>query len=143
MHSVPRFTICAMILLGSACAWMPTPASAVTLSWSYEYSGTGTVGFGSDATLNIGGVCSSQCVIGIGIAITNGSGAPWDPSIPSGWDVTASARITDNLGDNVFVGNVFTGDYTSGTHHPVFGTFFTASALPSVLDISTSSIGQF
>ena len=75
-----------------------TAASASTLS--YEYSGTSSVSFQSDTTLNLGGTCSSPCVIFADMTI-DGSGPEFNPSIPSGWGAGASATITDNLGDTM------------------------------------------
>jgi hypothetical protein len=132
-----RVAVCAMVVL-TAGAGSATRASAVTLS--YEYSGTGNVNFQSDTIVNIGGTCSSPCVISALMTI-GGTGPVWDPSIPSGWATFASATVTDNLGDIMSLG-VNTGNYTSGTKHPIFGSIFFASVLPSALDISTSSFAS-
>jgi hypothetical protein len=132
-----RIAISAMVVL-TASAGVPTRASAVTLS--YEYSGTGSVSFQSDTILNIGGTCSSPCVISALMTI-GGNGPVWDPSIPSGWGTFAFANVTDNLGDTMSLG-VNTGNYTSGTKHEIFGSIFFASVLPSILDISTSSFAS-
>jgi hypothetical protein len=133
-----RAAICAMVVLTTGAA-LPTSASAVTLS--YEYSGTGDVSFQQDTTLNIGGTCSSPCVISAVMTIS-GNGPVWDPSIPSGWGTSASATVTDNLADVMSLG-VTTGNYTTGTKHEIFGAVLFASVLPSILDISTSSFAIF
>ena len=96
-----RVAICAMVVL-SASAGAATSASAVTLS--YEYSGTGSVGFQSDTTLNIGGTCSSPCVISATMTIA-GNGPAFNQSIPSGWGAGASTTVTDNLGDTMLLGS--------------------------------------
>jgi len=132
-----RVAFCGMAVL-TACAGGPTSASAVTLS--YDYSGAGYVIFQSDTILNIGGTCSSPCVISALMTIS-GNGPAWDPSVPSGWATSASATVTDNLGDIISLG-VNTGNYTSGTKHQIFGAVFFPSVLPSSLDISTSSFAS-
>lgn len=121
-----------------ASAGLTARASAVTLS--YEYSGTGNVSFQSDTILNIGGTCSSPCVVSA-IMTISGNGPVWDPSIPSGWGTVASATVKDNLNDIMSLG-VSTGNYTSGTKHEIFGAVFFPSVLPSSLDISTSSLAS-
>jgi hypothetical protein len=98
------------------------------------------VSFQSDTALNIGGTCSSPCVISALMTIS-GNGPIWDPSIRSGWGTFASATVTDNLGDIMSLG-VNTGNYTSGTKHEIFGGVFFASVLPSTLDISTLSFAS-
>jgi hypothetical protein len=128
-----RVAIYAMVVF-AASALVPTGASAVTLS--YEYSGTGNVGFQSDTTLNIGGTCLSPCVISAVMTI-RGNGPAFNPSIPSGWGAGASTTITDNLGDIMSFG-VNAGDFP-GTEHQIFGSFLLASILPSNLNISSSS----
>lgn len=136
---VPAFTklaIGAMVLL--LADGLTTNASAVTLS--YEYSGTGNVSFQSDTTLDLGGTCSSPCVVSALMTIS-GNGPVWNPSIPSGWGTGASATVTDNLGDTMLLG-VDTGNYTTGTKHEIFGGVFFPSALPTTLDISTSSLAS-
>jgi hypothetical protein len=132
-----RVSTCAVVI-STVAAILPTKASAVTLS--YEYSGTGNLSFQSDTTLNIGGTCLSPCVVSALMTIS-GSGPAFNPSIPSGWATNASATVTDNLGDTMLLG-VNTGNYTSGTKHEVFGGAFFAAALPSSLDISTSSFAS-
>jgi hypothetical protein len=112
----------------------PTAASAITLS--YEYSGTGNVNSQSDTILNLGGTCSSACVISAVMTI-DGNGPAFNPSLPSGWGAGASATVTDNLGDTMSLA-VNTGDFP-GTGHQIFGNFLLASILPSTLNISTSS----
>jgi hypothetical protein len=125
-----------IVLLIVGCG-LTTSASAVTLS--YEYSGTGSLSFQSDTTLNIGGSCSSPCFVSALMTI-NGTGPAFDPSIPSGWAATASATVTDNLGDMLSLA-VNNGD-TPGTIHEIFGGVFFPSTLPSTLDISTSSLAS-
>jgi len=132
-----RLAFCAFIVL-AASAGLTARASAVTLS--YEYSGIGNVSFQSDTTLNIGGTCSSPCVVSA-IMTISGDGPVWDPSIPSGWGTVASATVTDNLNDIMSLG-VSTGNYTSGTKREIFGAVFFPSVLPSSLDISTSSLAS-
>jgi hypothetical protein len=132
-----KVAVCAMVVF-AASAGLPTSASAVTLS--YEYSGTGNLSFQSDTTLNIGGTCSSPCVVSALMTI-EGTGPAFNPSIPSGWATSASATVTDNLGDIMLLG-VNTGNYTSGTKHEIFGGVFFPSTLPSSLDISTSSFAS-
>jgi hypothetical protein len=124
---------CVIVLVASNL--MPTTASAVTLS--YEYSGTGNVSFQSDTTLNLGGTCSSPCVISALLTI---SGTGPARSATSGWESQAFANVTDNLGDAlnlaVDAGNVGTNNLKDG------GVFF-PSVLPNTLDISTSSLASF
>jgi hypothetical protein len=133
-----RVVICTMVVLTTGAA-LPTSASAVTLS--YEYSGASDLSFQQDTKLNIGGTCSSPCVVAALMTIS-GNGPVWDPSIPSGWGTGASATVTDNLGDVMSLG-VTAGNYTTGTKHEIFGAVLFASVLPSILDISTSSFGVF
>jgi hypothetical protein len=117
-----------------------TNASAVTLS--YEYSGTGNVSFQSDTILNIGGTCSSPCAVSAEV-IMAGTGPAYTPPVPSGpsgWGAFASATITDNLGQIILL-QANNGD-VPGSEHPVFGGVFFASALPSTLDISSSSFAS-
>jgi hypothetical protein len=128
-----RSTISAMVVCCSVVACLP--ASAVTLS--YEYSGTGSVSFQSDAILNIGGTCSSPCVFSTLLTIS-GTGPAASPT--SGWATQAFATITDNLGDNLILG-VNAGNV--GTNHPINGGVFFPSILPSTLDVSTSSLASF
>jgi hypothetical protein len=128
------------IVIVTANAGSTTNASAVTLS--YEYSGTGNVNFQSDTTLGIGGTCSSPCVISALMTI-DGTGPAFSSSTPSGssgWGALASTAITDNLGDTISL-EVNNGD-VPGTNHEEFGGVFFASALPSTLDISTSSLAS-
>lgn len=136
---VPAFT---KLAIGATALLMAegltTNASAVTLS--YEYSGTGNVSFQSDTTIDLGGSCSSPCVVSALMTI-GGNGPVWNPSIPSGWATTASATIADNLGDTMLLG-VDTGNYTTGTKHETFGGVFFPSVLPSTLDINTSSLAS-
>jgi hypothetical protein len=139
---VPAFTfkrlaVGAIVLVAASTA-LTTNASAVTLS--YEYSGTGNVSFQSNTTLDLGGTCSSPCVISALMTIS-GSGPVWNPSVPSGWATSASATVTDNMGDTLLLG-VDTGNYTTGTKHETFGGVFFPTALPSTLDISTSSLAS-
>jgi hypothetical protein len=134
--TVVRIIIGAMIVL-TAGAGSVTGASAVTLS--YEYSATGNVSFQSDTTLNIGGTCSSPCVISALMTI-DGTGPAYKTSVPSGWGAFASAAVTDNLGDTVSL-EVNSGD-VPGSEHQEFGGVFFASALPSTLNISTSSLAS-
>ncbi len=131
-----RVAICAAAVL-TAGAGLTTSASAVTLS--YEYSGTGNVNFQSDTTLDIGGTCSSPCVISAVMTI-NGTGPAFNPSIPSGWGAGVSATVTDNLGDTTSFA-VNTGDFP-GTQHGIFGSVIFASVLPSTLGISTSGFAS-
>lgn len=126
--------ICAMVVLAVGTGFS-TRASAVTLS--YEFGGTGTQTFQSDTTLNIGGTCSSPCVIS---ALMTISGHGPAASSISGWASTATGTVTDNLGDLLTLG-VSAGD--KGSSHPNNGGVFFASALPSVLNISTSSLASF
>jgi hypothetical protein len=132
-----RLAICATVTL-IASAWVPTQASAVTLS--YGYSGTGDVSFQSDTTLNLGGACLSPCVI-FATMMISGTGPAFDLSIPSGWLAGATTTVTDNLGDTMVFG-VNTGTFP-GTIHDTAGGFFSAAILPSTLDISTSSFASF
>jgi hypothetical protein len=127
-----------LIILAAASTELTTEASAVTLS--YEYSGTGNISFQSSSSLDLAGTCPSPCVISALMTIS-GTGPAWNPSIPSGWATSANATITDNLGDLMSLG-VDTGNYTTGTKHEIFGGVFFASGLPSVLDVSTSSIAS-
>jgi hypothetical protein len=131
-----RVASCAIVFL-SASAGTLTSASAVTLS--YEYS-SGSVGFQSDATLNIGGTCSSPCVISAVMTIA-GNGPAFNPSIPSGWGAGASGTVTDNLGDTMLLA-VNTGNFP-GSNHEIFSAFFLASVLPGTLNISTLSGALF
>jgi hypothetical protein len=114
---------------------LTTSVSAVTLS--YEYSGTGSVNFRSDDTLNIGGTCSSPCVIS---ALLTMSGTGPSPSPTSGWAGQTFTTIMDNLGDNlqlaVNAGNV-------GTNHTIDGGVLFLSGLPSTLALSTMSLASF
>lgn len=112
----------------------PTSACAVTLS--YDYSGTGSLSFQSDATLNIGGNCVSPCVISA-LMIISGNGPA--PSATSGWATMAFATITDNLGDDLKLG-VNAGDV--GTNNNLDGGVFFPAVLPSTLDVSTSSLAS-
>jgi hypothetical protein len=134
--TVVRIAIGAIIVL-TAGAGSVTSASAVTLS--YEYSATGNVSFQSDTTLNIGGTCSSPCVISALMTI-DGTGPAYKTSVPSGWGAFASAAVTDNLGDTVSL-QVNNGD-VPGSEHQEFGGVFFAPALPSTLNISTSSLAS-
>jgi len=137
VQSFVRVTICVMVFLAPG-GGLTTGASAVTLS--YEYSGTGNLSFQSDTTLNIGGTCSSPCVISALMSI-EGTGPAFNPSIPSGWATGASATVTDNLGDILSLA-VNNGNFTSGTKHETFFGFFRPSGLPSTLDISTLSFAS-
>jgi hypothetical protein len=114
---------------------LPTSASAVTLS--YEYSGTGSADFGSETTLNLGGSCSSSCVIS---AMLTMSGTGPAPSATSGWAGQTSATILDNLGDSLHLA-VNAGDI--GTNHTTFGGVLFPAVLPATLDISTLSLASF
>ena len=126
--------LCCVVVL-AASSLLPTSASAVTLS--YEYSGTGSVSFQSDTTLNIGGTCISPCVISA-LLTMSGTGPPRSPT--TGWAGQTFATIMDNLGDNlqlaVNAGNV-------GTNHPINGGVLFPSSLPSTLDISSMSLASF
>jgi hypothetical protein len=128
-----RIAICAMVVL-TASVGLTTSASAVTLS--YEYSGTGNVGFQSDTTLNLGGTCSSPCAISVVMTIA-GTGPTFNPSIPTGWEAGASTTVTDNLGGTSSFA-VSTSDFP-GVYRETFGGLLLASILPNTLDISTSS----
>ena len=125
---------CCVVVL-AASSLLPTSALAVTLS--YDYSGTGSVSFQSDTALTLGGTCSSPCVISAMLTMS-GTGPP--PSATSGWAGQSFAAITDNLGDNLQL-EVNAGDI--GTNHPSDGVVFFPSVLPSTLDISTSSFASF
>lgn len=132
-----RVAFCVMVFFTASCG-LATSASAITLS--YEYSGMGNLGFQSDTIINIGGTCSSPCFVSA-LMTVSGTGPAFNPNIPSGWATSGSATITDNLGDKMLLG-VNTGNYTSGTKHEIFGGVFFPSALPSTLDISTSSLAS-
>jgi len=134
--AIAKLAIGAMFLLMAD--GLTTNASAVTLS--YEYSGTGNVSFQSDTTLDLGGTCASPCVISALMTIS-GNGPVFNPSMPSGWATNASATVMDNLGDTLLLG-VDTGNYTTGTKRETFGGVFFPSALPSSLNISTSSLAS-
>jgi hypothetical protein len=125
---------CVVVLLVAA-TMVTTTASAVTLS--YEYSGTGSVSFPSDAVLNIGGSCSNPCAISTSLTIS-GTGAAAGQT--SGWAGQASSTISDNLGDHLILavdaGNI-------GTNHTMAGGVFFPSVLPSTIDISTLSLASF
>jgi hypothetical protein len=125
---------CVVVLLVTATI-VTTTASAVTLS--YEYSGTGSLSFPSDAVLNISGSCSSPCAISTLLTIS-GTGAAAGQT--SGWAGQASSTISDNLGDHLILavdaGNI-------GTNHTVAGGVFFPSVLPSTIDISTLSLASF
>lgn len=134
MTSAFAKAICAMVVLAAG-AGFSTRASALTLS--YEYGGTGTQTFQSNTILNIGGTCSSPCAISALMTI-GGNGPP--ASSMSGWASTATGTITDNLGDLLTLA-VSAGDV--GSSRPNNGGVFFVAALPSVLDISTSSLANF
>ncbi len=127
-----RVVICVIFVL---VVGVPASASAVTLS--YDYSGTGSVGFQSDATLDIGGTCSSPCVISALLSIS-GTGPAASPT--SGWAGLAFTTITDNLGGNLSLGAT-AGNV--GSSSPLDGGVLFLSMLPSTLDISTSSLASF
>jgi hypothetical protein len=126
--------ICALAVV-AASAGFTTHASAVTLS--YQYGGSGTQTFQSDITLNLGGACSSDCFISEIVSI---SGTGPARSSTSGWSSTATVTTTDNLGDLLALA-VSAGDV--GSSHPNNGGVFFVSSLPSVLNISTSSLASF
>jgi len=132
-----RLTVGACIALAIG-AWMPTRASAITLS--YGYSGTGNASFQSDTTLGVGGSCIAACVISAVMTIS-GTGPAFNATTPSGWGAGASGTITDNLGNSILLA-VNTGNFP-GTNREMFGGFFMASVLPSTLDVSTSSFALF
>jgi hypothetical protein len=125
---------CVVVLLVAATV-VATTASAVTLS--YEYSGTGSVSFPSEAILNIGGSCSNPCAVSTLLTIS-GTGAAAGQT--SGWAGQASSTISDNLGDHLILavdaGNI-------GTNHTIAGGVFFPSVLPSTIDISTLSLASF
>jgi len=125
---------CCIIVLATS-SLLPTSASAITLS--YEYSGTGSVNFGSETTLNLGGSCFSPCVISAQLTM---SGTGPAPSATSGWASQTSATILDNLGDSLHLA-VNGGDV--GTNHTIFGGVFFPALLPNTLDISTLSLASF
>jgi hypothetical protein len=129
-----RVVICAIVIVAAGVG-VPTSASAVTLS--YGYSGTGSVSFQSDATLNIGGTCSSPCVISA-LLFLSGTGPAASPT--SGWAATAFATISDNLADHLNLG-VNAGNV--GTNHNLNGGVFFPAILPRTLDVSTSSLASF
>jgi hypothetical protein len=129
-----RFAICALVVL-TADAGLSTRAPAVTLS--YELGGTGTQTFHSDTTLSLGGSCLSVCFVSELVSI---SGTGPAGSSTSGWAGTATAVTTDNLGDLLTLA-VSAGDV--GSSHPKNGGVFFISGLPSVLDVSSSSLASF
>jgi hypothetical protein len=129
-----RVVVWAIIVMVASFSFQ-TSASAVTLS--YDYSGTGSVNFQSDETLNIGGTCSSPCAISLLVSIS-GTGPAASPA--SGWATTAFTTISDNLGANLNL-SVNAGDV--GTNNNLNGGVFFSSILPSTFDVSTSGLASF
>jgi hypothetical protein len=115
----------------------PREAAASTYEFDYQTSGTGSFGFSTDETLNIGGSCPASGCGPISMLVSIGpvTGPAFDVATQSGWSATVNASLNDGVDPALMV---FASDNdASGTRHPVQGGTFFPSITPSVLDLST------